>query len=868
MGRYARGYACLLGLAALASSALAQPALIFWGQKAQKNLSNWAWFRANVTDHIKVSGYRDLGLHFDKVSGDLDAYNVTTYYGQGNRTFTDIGNLSVTGKDVLGLFNFDFQFADSRFQDPLASHLSLDYDKRGLRIDAGDINATIASGNRFTTFSRQLYGLFGSYAIGRTNFSLLESASKSTSQTISFTGNNSTGPYYLQNSQILPSISVEVDGKAYVLGTDFDLDQVQGSITFRTLVVPPTSTITVSFQSVGLNSGGGELQAATLGYNLGRFGSLYVSGARQTDPFGGGLTTFTDRFQGYGDATIPYQLQYVPLNQSSVVVRVDGIIQVVGVDYYFSPSNPTILFFNRAVPQTSTLTVTYTPQPTNSTHGDRTVLGIAYGLPIGPKGRDGNLSYSEALGRLYNDATPLHGLARALDFQYKYKTYKLTASADDVPTGFVGINTTGFQRNEVSQTATLEDRRKNFSYGVTESNAAVANRNVDSLGNITFTNARSTTLGGFMTYGENAGGLWRLDQSHLAGFSTSGTTRADQTSLTYSRRFRSFEPRLVLSRTEGLGPITDATGNTTQNHIRLESIGLGGTYEASKNWILGAQTTFDDIKTDTSSGRGNDVNFNAAYRGLKKVVWTALYAYSNSGSLASLGQFQNGSGFGYNGNGFSEGVPNNTSTNTFNTSASNSRRLSTNILWTPSEATTINFTLASTGQSGEITSNSNSTNALLSGDFKLTQRSNLDVSVTRYNSTFADTTTSSTGTTLLSVGYDNAPRGPWSYRVGVSDLLSEGGAQSQDSLNLNFDLRHRLRKNQILGLELILGRISKYLPQDQDTVRASYTYRLFKTMDLIAAYNIRGVVNKDPTVTSGNYQSRGLDFELRFNFAG
>jgi hypothetical protein len=864
------GSALVLFCWALSTAAsAAQPCLFFWNLSNKKHSKSfsWEWINENVVKEIVISGNRDLGVHFDKVTGDNSAYNVTTYYGQGSRIFTDVGNLSLVGHKVLGVFNFDFQFADSRFQDPLASHLSLNYDQNGLRIDAGDINVSLPTGNRFTAFNRQLYGFFGSYHFGSASFSVLESASKSTSQTVSFAGNNSVGPYYLQNSQILPSVEVQVDGKTYQLGVDFDLDQVQGSITFKSLVVPPTSTITVSYQSVGLNSGGGELTAGTLGYDLGKLGGMTLSFARQTDPLASGLTTFTERFQGYGDASLPYQLQYVPLNPQTAIITVDGVIQAINIDYTFSAANPTFLFFNRAVPVTSTITATYNPQPTNTTHGDRAVTGFSYALPLGPKGRDGSLSYSTALGRLSNNVTPLHGLARSIDGQYKFKNYKLNVSFDNIPSGFVGINTTGFLRNEVGTNLSLENRLKRFAYGVTESNSAVSNQLTDANGHLTFQPSRSTSLGGFLDYGDSSSELWKLEQSHLAGYSSSGTTRADQTSLSYSRHFGQIEPKLVLSRTEGLGPITDSTGNTTEGHIALNSIGLNTTYEIKNLWIFSSQTTLDQIKTNTTSGQGEDVDFSAAYRGLKKVILTSRYTYSNSGSLASLGQFQNGSGQGYNGNGFSNGIGGNLSTNSFNTSASNLRRLSSNVLWTPSELTTINLNVSSTGQSGDITTNSNNTTIQLTGDFRLNQRSNLDLAITQYTTDFADASVSGSRSTLLSAGFDSTPKGPWSYRVSLSDLMATGGTQAQDSLNVNLSLRHKLHKNQTLGLEVVLGRISNYLPQDQTTFRASYTYHLFRSMDFITAYNIRSIVNKDASVMSGAYDARGLDFELRFNFA-
>ncbi|MER3496276.1 MAG: hypothetical protein C4320_05420, partial [Armatimonadota bacterium] len=64
------------------------------------------WFDSEVRRRIQISGRRTLGMQFQNVSGDTDAYDSLTNYGQGLSRFTDSGSMQVQGKQVLGFLDF------------------------------------------------------------------------------------------------------------------------------------------------------------------------------------------------------------------------------------------------------------------------------------------------------------------------------------------------------------------------------------------------------------------------------------------------------------------------------------------------------------------------------------------------------------------------------------------------------------------------------------------------------------------------------------------------------------------------------------------------------------------------------------------
>src|SRR5579885_650935 len=211
----------------------------------------WAWLESNFIKRIFLTGHRELGLQLQHVSGDKQAYRDLTYFGQGGKRFTDQGQVNIAGQNVLGALNFQLNIADNRYADPTSRRISMNYKRGPLSLDAGDIQGSVLNTNSFASVSRQMKGLALGYASGRFAIKGVQSQATGSATTISLQGNNSVGPYYLQNSRIArDSIQVQVDGQPMTLGTDYSVDYDIGSITFTNKLIAPTSTIVVTYESL------------------------------------------------------------------------------------------------------------------------------------------------------------------------------------------------------------------------------------------------------------------------------------------------------------------------------------------------------------------------------------------------------------------------------------------------------------------------------------------------------------------------------------------------------------------------------------------------------------------------------------------
>ena len=820
------------------------------------------WFGSNVFKHITVTGNRVLGYHMQSIAGDSSAYNSTVYYGQGNQHFSDIGNMTVNGNNVLGVFNFNLQFADNRYNDPTAHRFSLDYNKRGLKLDAGDINASLGGGNRFLNFTRQLYGISGGWSNGSLSVNMLESQSKSNAQTISFAGNGSGGPYYLQSTQIVSdSVRVQVDGTQLTYPDDFTVDSQSGSITFTKRTIASSSTVVASFESIGLNTGGGLIQGGSVAYSLGKFGTIGAVALRQTDPLANGTQTTSNLFQGYGDAAIPYTLEYEPSPSQPITVKVDGLIQSPNIDYYFSTTTPAIFYFRRAIATTSTIEVDYTPKPNASTRGDRSATGFNYAFPIG--GKSGSVSFSEATSHLANATNPLSGTAQGVAANYKFKNYTFTTSIDNVPEGFVGIDSTSFQRNERSEQAQIAYHYKNLSYSISQANAAIASQATDTYGNLYFQHARSTSLVGDAKYTIDKTSNWSFSQSHLAGNSVDGPSSSDVSALTYNKALGRLNLNFGLDRTTGSGPISNGI-TTTPGKVALNTVSLNTNYDAAKGLVFANRTSLSSVDTAGQTGTGKDISLSAAYQPPGgKLTLSSGYEYSNSGEIATLGSFENSSGYGYNGNGFSSGFSDYNSS--YSSAGTDLRRWSNTAALTLTKRLSLGAHYTTSSEEGSSSSNAASNAYGMSFDYDLKGNQRCGLAIDLSKTSYIGTTTYSNSTTLDTfVG--GKPKGPWAYRLSCAMLLSDGGTLAQNSLRYEFNLRHQLKRNQALVFDVGLGSVTNYQPQSTTNASAGYEYQIWRNMALVGRYQITNVKNLDPTVTTGAYSSHGFDMELRFNF--
>lgn len=827
-----------------------------------KNLLQW--FDREVVKRIEISGTRTLGYHQHEVEGDQQAFETLNYSGLGGKRFTDIGSVSLNGRNVAGLVNFQSTVVSNRFADPQQEKSSIDYDRKPFTINIGDIRGSLLNTNRFASFNKFLQGAQARYQYGRFAVKGVVSESRGAAKTLSIQGNNSAGPYYLQTSQVVRgSEEVQVDGVRMELGRDYVVSYELGSITFIGRVIPPTSTIVVSFEALGFNSGFGTVMGVGASYDLGKLGRVGFTQMSQKTGSGDALSTRVELFQGSGPPSVPYFLQFEPLTTRPITVKLDGIPQVLGIDYRFDTSNPTVFFFLRFVPETSTIEVIYTPRPTSTVSGDREVYGFDWTLPIGGQGKSGHISYYQATGQQKSAVSPLKGTARGMDASYRSGPWEFRGYIRDVPSTYVSVETRGLNRNEKAYDWSAKYTGKKFEIDVGHLNSVVALRQTDSDGNLFFRQARTSTFRSAAKYRPELGVTWDLEHTRSTGRNLGTETKLNRTALTTGRTFGRLITRAGMELQDGRGPVLDATGTSTSiENVDLKSFFIEASYTAGDAWSFRGKTGLSDVRTSSRSGMGSDHSLSVGYNPSNRFSLGASYVVSDSGALASLGTFDTGAGLGYGGNGFSGGVGN---TN-FYTGGTNVRLLLLNSRYVFNERASLVGTYTESKSEGAISSNSQTKAFTFGVELDLGKGHRVHADLAKTHTSFTNSI-SDIDSTTLNFDLSGSPAGRFSYRLGASMLVTGGNSQfGQDSYYVDGSISYRLAPRQSLSLFGNTGRTSGYLPQDDDQFGIAYAYQIFKNIALVGSYRVRDVRNRSPFETSGAYRSRGFDIELTFNF--
>ncbi len=815
----------------------------------------YPWFSRQVLKRIQVSGYRYLGVHAHQVSGDLETFNSLAYYGQGSRRFTDTGQVTLSGRDVLGMFNFDATIVDSRFKDPQNEKFSLNFKKGAWAVDAGDIYGSLLNTNQFATISKSMKGLGVQFKQGRFAAKVIRSDTKGASRTVTLQGINSAGPYYLASSQVIQGTeSVQLDGQEMTLGKDYVINYEIGSIEFINRIVSPTSTILVTYEALDFNGTPGTVQGIGVSYDLGKMGRVGLTGIEQVNRNRSGISSRVEQFEGFGAAGTPYFLQFEPLNtaQYPTSIRVNGVLQRNNVDYYFDASNKSIFYFRRFLPATSIVEVAYFPRPTSAATGDRRVTGFDYRLPFGSEGS--YLAYSQAMGELRNDTNPTKGTARGLRGVYKTGPWEINAGWRDVPDTFVTVESRGFNRNEKAIDVSAKYSHKGFSYGAVHNNAAINSRTVDGDGNVRTSSGRQTTSRAFAGIASEKWN-WNAEQSRRTVTSVRGESKLDTTSLTASRTLGRIDARFGLDHQTGVSP----NGSGNPSSLGLDSLRLDFDYRASKQLNLGWRSSLSRVKFDGQDGNGHDFGLNAVYRPNDRWLLEGGFTDSNSGQVATLSGFEGN--LGYDGNGFSGGAIG----TAFSAGTTNLRMWNLHARYESGSRTTLDMRATSTLSSGSLYNNTDNLFLGFGIDYDIGLGHALSVGIEQSDVRFLDSTNRST-TRSLTIGFTGRPKGPWSYRFGSAATLSGGGPFAQDSLSLDGSLYYRINDRQQAYVMFNTGRTTGYLPQTDAFLGMFYEYRIFKNISLVGSYKIRSLTNQDPTFSSGAYRSRGFDLELSFNF--
>jgi hypothetical protein len=818
-----------------------------------------SWFHDQVLDRIHITGERTFGYHFVDIQGDSDSFNTLNYYGQGASKIMDVGQAQVNGRKVAGVLDFDFQLENNRFGDPQGQRTTLSYERKGWSAKVGDIQGSLLNTNMFATFNKTLRGGMVGYQSGRFQVRALRSDVRGSARTVTLQGNGSAGPYYLNANQLVQdSEQVRVDGTLLKIGVDYTFDYQVGAVTFINRSIPQTSSITVSFEELGVNSGFGSVQGVGASYDLGMMGRFGTTMLQQTSPGAHGLNTREDLFQGFGAPETPYTLTFQPEPGAPIVMKLDGLVQTQGIDYRFDTGNPSIFYFLRFVPSTSTIDVVYTPIPTATVDGDRKVIGYDYQLPF----KGGKVGFSQANGSLSNTPTPMSGTARGATLDYRFKTWAFNASVRDVPATFVGVQTQGFNRNEKSDSISLTDKLKAITFGFSHENSAVSASSLNTDGSTTFEYGRTTSTTGYAQGSALHGIGWNLTQSHTTSSESAGDDKLDTTNLTLKKEFGKLSLGATAQRLTGIGLVTTDTGSTTST-IKTQSAGLSSAYEVGNGWSVNGHYNFTDTSSEGINGHGRDATLNLGYHPRKGNFGVDLgYIDSRSGSIAALSQFTNGSGFGYDGSSFS-------SPTTAGTSIANgatdlrSITLATNVRL--SSALRMDGHLNDSTTTGSISSNTRSTTYGTGVQWDFAKTHSLNLTLDQNQTSYIGTDTAGTSTSLNGylVGAFNSK---WNYRFGTGLLLAGGGPYAQNHTELDASLNHRLSDRDLVSFNFQSGFSTGYQPQADNSYGVYYTRRLFQNIALVTSYTVRNLSYSDLTDSGIGYRSHGFDIQLTFDF--
>ena len=818
-----------------------------------------AWLAQNVTDRIQITGQHSIAYHMDQVSGDNSAYNSLNYYGQGSSNVVETGSALVTGKKVLGVLDFDFHLNNSNFVDPQGEKTTLTLQHRAWELQAGDVEGSLLNTNKFASFSKSLRGLEFGYNARRFQFKALQSSVRGVAQTVSLQGNGSAGPYYLSASEIIPdSEQISINGQAVAQHQGYTIDYQVGSVTFN-YSVPQTSTIVISFEEQAVNSSAGTIQGADAAYDLGRFGKVGLTGVEQLSSNSSGLSTRADLFEGYGAPSTPYTLSYQPLLSQPVLVKLNGQVQVQGIDYRFDNGNPSIFYFLFFVPNTSTIEVDYTPMPTSVASGTRKVTGWDYSVPLG----NARIAYSQATGSLSNSATPMSGTARDLSFDYKFRSLRLQTEVEDVPATYVGIQSASFNRNEKAFTWSLTGSQRALSYGLSGSNDAISSPVLNAAGSTAIEYGRTTQNDLFAHLTNPKGFGLNLDQSFTTSSGAAGDSQIDTTTVSTAKKFGRLSTSWDLQQIFGSGLITNADGSTTEGKLQSRSLGLNTDFDIGRGWSLDGKYSLSDTESTGLTGQGHDTSFDLGYHPANgSFGLDGRFVDSRAGTLAALSQFSSGAGFGYSGNGFSAGPTGqsvvNGATDVDQLSLSGNLRLNSR--------SSFEVHLVDSTATGSVASNTDTKD--LGGSVRMdyakgqTMSLSLDRSVTSYT----DGSAPNSSSTTLNAALDGSFGRRWSYNFDMGVALTGGSVYSQNNTSYNGGIVRRLSRRDNLSLSYQNSISTGYEAELNGVWSLNYTHQLFTGVALVGGYNWRSLTYADPSIDGIGYRARGLNIQLTMNF--
>jgi hypothetical protein len=857
-------------------------------------LRSWDALEEEFRRTVTISGHKRIGFHLHDIEGDFAAFRDQNYFGQGGQRVTDNTELTVRVNKFLGFLSFDWRWSNSRFRNPYDARTTYTYESPNFTLEVGDITASLGGANPLVGFNRTLKGASATANWGRNRFRYITSETKAAARTITISGNDSPGPYYLQGSQIVDgSERVQVDGVEKRRGDDYTIDYFGGILRFRDgMIIPRTSKIVVTYETYAFNSAPSRLQGFRMESNLGggfNFGFTMLS---QKSTVRAGLRRRTERFFGFEAPTAPYDLQFPPLRDANnpIIITVEGVPQVEGVDYYFDERLPYRFYFTRYMPRTLIIQVEYTPRPDPSSTigGDREVMGIDLTLPLG---RVGSLVWNAAQSRAVAQGSRLEAIAHNATGRFEFGRLALNATYRDIPAEFIGIESVGFRRNERGYQADLSYRFSAISnLQASFSNLRVAALNpLSSSFSASFTDTRIQNF----TYSYTPPNGFQLTLSRNTNEVRAPNSRSEQTrdSLSLARRWDALNFSLGYEQSDS--DAFSALSGGTNLFYRIRSLRSQVDWTVNTQLTLRASLAQSDIQQRQPSGavrtQSRDYSLDASWQPLATLKLTYRWRDSDSGSLnlaptdVRSRQFGNPLpptanfptnpwGVGFDGNGFSSGAP---PFSGFTYYGVRGKGQDLTVQWTPLDALAINLQWSQNRSLGDLQTNSAQESLSVGVSYLPRDWLALSASWSRQQVQFLSATGNSSNE-FLTLTVDIGPLRRWTvslnfYAMKTRSFLGEGfqGGQGefvQEPVSFTTRVSYDIASNQSLFAEFQRTTLRGYLPSRDTMFNIGYQYRITRNWAFVLSYRFREQLNLDPQYSQFSYRARSLDANMNFIF--
>ncbi len=397
---------------------------------------------------ITATGNSAFTLRMDSVSGQPASFQNEQDFGRGSKGFYNQTDLTVDAT-LFKYFHYTTRVSNSLFHNPNDNRVKFDYKDKHTEFEWGDISATF-QGNSLIEFSRYLHGVKVSRDwSSNLKTTMLYSQTKAEPRTIVIPGNDSAGPYFVYAGQIVEgSEHVRIDNSPELRkGDDYTLDPFTGELKFlKNHIVPHTSTIAISYESLGLSQNQGTIYGGRVQYKLNHSLDLGLTYVGQSANGSTGTQLHTEEQHGLGapqfyTTNAPIDLTK-PLN-----VFVAGR-QLAPTE--FAVDNSTIytnrIFIQLTVPFDAIVRLQYIPYNTSPTPGNRSVMGLDSTLRLG---KYGAVTVEAALSGLSLTGNDISGHA----WQFRadlnpVKRVHTTFALRNINPTFSSIQSPGFSRNE------------------------------------------------------------------------------------------------------------------------------------------------------------------------------------------------------------------------------------------------------------------------------------------------------------------------------------------------------------------------------------------------------------------------------------